>query len=172
MKLIDTNNLSEDFKQVGKIYYQHNPGEYFILYVRGKVLYFLRKYPSTPMLVKGVLYDTDEPGYDLGQLELPINALPWLIDTIENKFWKKASEGGLPGDTLHVDYIAENENLRIRFSPNCGTEGVQGVTLENYSRKGRHVDWQEMQLPYSLLREDGMLDLLKDIFTQHERGLL
>lgn len=172
MNFIDTNNLPADFKQVGRVDCSYNPGEYFLLIICSRILYFLNKYPATPLVVKGVSYDTDEPGYDLAQFELPTNALPWLIDTIENKFWKKASEGGLPGDVLHVDNIVEGEELRIRFSPNCGGEGVQGFTLENYGRKGRAQNWQEMQLPYTLLREDGLLNLLKDISKQYQQGSL
>lgn len=172
MELINTQNLSSDFKPLGRIDYTHNPGEFFLLFTSKNVLYFLRKYPSKPMLIRGVSYDTDEPGFDLGQFELPISALPWIIDTIENKFWKKASEGGLSGDVLHVDSDIEGEELRIRFSPNCGDEGIQGFTLKNYSRKGRYVDWMEVQLPYTLLREDGMLDLLKDISKRYQEKAL
>ena len=172
MELIDTQNLSTNYKPLGKIDYTYNPGEHILLFSSKGILYFLIKYPAKPMLVKGVSYNTDEPGYNLDQFEIPMNALPWLIDTIEKKFWKKASEGGLAGDVLHVDNEVEGENLRIRFSPNCGDEGIQGFTVENYSRKGRYVDWMEMQLPYTLLREDGMLDLLKDIANKHQEHSL
>lgn len=172
MNFIDSNNLPDNFKQVGRVDCSYNPGEYFLLYVSGKTLYFLNKYPAKPMLVRGKLIDTREPGYNLAQFELPIAALPWLIDTIENKFWKKASEGGLSGDVLHVDNVVEGEDLRVRFSPNCGDEGVQGFTLENYSRTDRGQNWQDMQTPYTLLREDGLLDLLKDISMKHRQGLL
>ena len=172
MNFIDSNNLPNGFKQVGKVEYSYNPGEYFLLFTSGKTFYFLDKYPAKPMLVRGKLIPTREPGYSLAQFELPINAIPWLIDTIENKFWKKASEGGLPGDVLHVDNTIEDEDLRIRFSPNCGGEGVQGFTLENYSRSDRGLNWQDIQLPYTLLRDDGMLDLLKDISIRHAQGLL
>lgn len=172
MELIDTQNLSSSLKELGTINYSYSPGEFFLLFSNENTLYLLRKYPSKPMIVRGVSYETDEPGYDLAQLELPISATSWLIDTIENKFWKKASEGGLAGDTLHVDSEIDGENLRIRFSPNCGDEGIRGLTIENYSRKGRYVDWMEMQLPYTLLREDGMLDLLKTINKKYQENTL
>lgn len=163
MQVIDTNNLSAEYKFIGKVNYSGNPGEYFLLFCKDSTLYFLNKYPATPMIIKGVSHPTHEPGYNLAQFEVPIKSLPWLIDTIENKFWKKASEGGLPGDVLHVDAIIDEEDLRVRFSPNCGDEGIQGFTFENYSRKGRSMNWQEMQIPYTLLKEDGLLDLLKNI---------
>lgn len=128
IKLVDTQNLSTDFKPLGKIDYTYNPG---LLFSNTDVLYFLIKYHAKPMLVKGVSYDTDEPGYNLDQFEIPISALPWLIDNIENKFWRKASEGGLAGDALHVDSEIDGESIRVRFSPNCGDEGIQGFTVEN-----------------------------------------
>ena len=172
MNFIDTNNLQEDMTCVGKINYTFNAGEFFLLYIKEKTVYILRKYPAKPKMIRGKLVKTKEPGYNLGQFELPVTALPGLIDTIENKFWKKASEGGLPGDVLHVDAIIDEEDLRVRFSPNCGDEGIQGFTFENYSRNGRSMNWQEMQIPYTLLREDGLLDLLKSINQKYALGNL
>jgi hypothetical protein len=163
MNYIDTNNLDSDFKPLGRVDYSAKPGQHFFLFTRDNDFYILEKDPAKPMVLPDRVIETDEPGYNLGQFELPLKALPWLIDTIENKFWKKASEGGLPGDVLHVDAVIEGEDLRIRFSPNCGAEGVQGFTLENYSRQGKILNWQEMQIPYTLLREDGMLQKFKDI---------
>ncbi|MAR92478.1 MAG: hypothetical protein CML06_16600 [Pseudomonadales bacterium] len=172
MRLIDTKNLPSDTVQLARIDFSENSGEHFLLFRREETLIILNKYPAQPWKLRDKWIDTDEAGYNLSQLELPIKALSWIIKTIENDFWKKPSEGGLPRDALHVDNVIENEDLRIRFTPNCGAENVKGLTIKNYSRKGKGRDWQEMQLPYSLLREDGMLDLLKKVNLQYQDATL
>jgi hypothetical protein len=170
MNFIDTNNLDEDLKPLGRVDYSANPGQHFFLFTKDNDFYILEKEPAKPMILPDRVIDTDEPGYNLGQFEMPLTALPWLIDTIENKFWKKASEGGLPGDALKVDTVIAGEHLLIRFSPNCGAEGVKGFTLKNYSREGKYIDRQEIQIPYSLLREDGLLQKFKEVCKKYGIG--
>ncbi len=172
MTFLDTNNLPPNFKLLGIVDSRRVPGEQFYVIFAHEVLYLVEKTPATAMVIRGKSIPTDEPGFNVAQFEMPTAALPWLIDTIENGFWKKHSEGGLPGDVLHVDQCVQGEDLRIRFSPNCGAEEIKGFTLKNYSRKGRVQNWQDIGIPYSTLRDGGMLDLWKEIALKHGQGIL
>ena len=49
------------------------------------------------------------------QLELPIEAVEWLVNTVENKFMKKASEGGLAKDKFNTDTKINEEYIVIRL---------------------------------------------------------
>ena len=101
------------------------------------------------------------------QLEIPISALAWAIDTIENGFGKKPGEGGLPRDALHAEKIIEGEELYIRRTMNCGGLNQQGYTLKNFSRHS-YIDtdeYQSVQLPDYLLFDEGLLEKLKSLIN-------
>lgn len=71
----------------------------------------------------------DEPGLHVFQTEFPLAAAAWIVDTIENKLWRSAAEGGLPSGTYHYDEIVSGEDLRVRRSMNVGAEGQKGFSL-------------------------------------------
>lgn len=101
------------------------------------------------------------------QLEIPIPALVWAIDTIENGFGKKPDEGGLPRDVLHAEKIIEGEELYIRRTMNCGGLNQQGYTLKNFSRHS-YIDtdeYQSVQLPDYLLFDEGLLEKIKSLIN-------
>ena len=50
----------------------------------------------------------------ISQIELPLKALPWLIDAVENGFGKKPSEGGLAKDVFNMAETIYGEKLYIR----------------------------------------------------------
>jgi hypothetical protein len=50
------------------------------------------------------------------QIELPFSAVRWIIDTIEIKFFKPPSEGGLPAEQFHWCEVIEGEELCIMRS--------------------------------------------------------
>ena len=130
-----------------------------------KDLIFLRKFPPLPIYGK-----ENEPGFALAQTEIPLDALPWIIDIIENKFWKPASQGGLSNSVLHVNNLVAGEDILIRFTPNCGDEGEKGFTLENYARlplRGSD-NHQSIQLSNRLLRDSGLLGLFKQIVSKYQ----
>ena len=69
-----------------------------------------------------------------------------------------------------INNLVTNEDLILRFTPNCGDEGEKGFTLENYNR----VDFdgvdnhQSIQLSNRLLRDSGLLDLFKAIVSKYQ----
>lgn len=108
----------------------------------------------------------DEPGLHVFQTEFPLAAAPWIVDTIENKLWRSAAEGGLPSGTYHYDEIVGGEDLRVRRSMNVGAQGQKGFSLLNFSRphlKFSFENYQELQVTDMLLREGGLLDVLRRI---------
>lgn len=105
----------------------------------------------------------DEPGICVWQIEFPKTALPWIIDSIDNGFWKKPSEGGFNSDVLHIESIIDGHNLLLRFSPNCGSYQWPGIKLENYSVPWGDRHYSSMDMPNNLLREHGLLQGFKDI---------
>jgi hypothetical protein len=165
---LNTDALPPGYRIVGVVDSPEHPGERYFVIVHDAYVVLLQKVPARPMIVQGREIPTDEPGFDRIVFEMPLDALPWLVDTIENGFWRKASEGGLAKDVLHVNEVIGGEDLLIRFSPNCRGEGVQGFSLKNYNRKGRVKNWQEMQIPYGVLREAGMLDLWKQLIAERD----
>ncbi|MBV1919552.1 MAG: hypothetical protein KUG73_02640 [Pseudomonadales bacterium] len=112
-------------------------------------------------------YSIKRGGYLKEQLEIPISALAWAIDTIDNGFGKKPDEGGLPRDVLHAEKIIEGEELYIRHTMNCGAPRQQGYTLKNFSRHS-YIDtdeYQSVQLPDYLLFDEGLLEKLKSLIN-------
>ncbi len=103
------------------------------------------------------------------QKEYPLAALPWFLDTIENKFWNhRPSPGSLPGEVNEVAII-NGEKIGINPMRHCCAENVFGYSFWNTSRKSyisrrAHHDWQ---VPRYML-EQGLLEKLKEISTKLE----
>jgi hypothetical protein len=134
MNYININKLDSDMNMAGKNMNPVDGNEYIYTIIQKDSLFLLMQSPKQIRFVQGKEVPITGEKYRYTQLQLPLSSLPWLIDLIENKFWKKASEGGLANDKLHVNEIVAEEDLLLRFSPNCQAEGVQGFTLENYSK--------------------------------------
>jgi len=101
--------------------------------------------------------------YLRNQLEIPLLALSWAIDTLETGFGKSHDEGGLPRDVLHAETVIDGEAIYLRRTMNCGAPYQQGYTLKNFSRSS-YIDpdeYQSVQLPDYLLFDEGLLDKLK-----------
>ncbi len=100
------------------------------------------------------------------QAEFPLEALPWFIDTIENKFWgHKPDPNAQPGEVNEVTVI-NGEKIGINPMRHCCAENMFGYSFWNVSRKpyiGR-IPPQEWQIPRQML-EDGLMDKLKQIST-------
>lgn len=107
----------------------------------------------------------DEPGLDVYQTEFPLRAAPWIVDAIENKLWRSSTEGGLPPGTTHLKALIEGEDLKIRRVMNVGAPGQKGFALFNFSRAHPVFEsktYQEIHVTDMLLREGGLLDVLRD----------
>ncbi|WP_223144919.1 hypothetical protein [Teredinibacter waterburyi] len=106
------------------------------------------------------------------QEEFPLESLSWIIDSFENKFWKKPEEGGLPVGVLHVKAKIADENIRINASRNCCAENLFGYTVRNFSRANyiSNIAPQEWDVPRYMLLEQGLLEQLKQINKRYISG--
>ena len=132
---------------------------------------FVVSAPDTLIILSKIVADKrisskeDEPGLWLEQAEFPLVSLPWIVETIEDKFWPLPSQGGLPNDVLHVSTTVEGEELKIKHVPKCSDDGEKGIKLQNLSRpavNGRS-NVQSVLLPNKLLRQAGLLQIFKDL---------
>lgn len=136
---------------------------------------FVISAPDTLTILSKIVADKritskeDEPGLWLEQAEFPLASLPWIVKTIENKFWPQPSQGGLPNDVLHVSITIAGEELKIKHVPKCSEEGDTGIKMQNLSRpaiNGRSPV-QSVLLPNKLLRQAGLLQTFKDLCIRY-----
>ena len=132
---------------------------------------FVISAPDTLIILSKIVADKrisskeDEPGLWLEQAEFPLIALPWIVKTVEDKFWQLPTHGSLANDVLHIDGTIAGEQLRIRHVPKCSDDGETGIKLQNLSRpavNGR-ANIQSVLLPNKLLRQTGLLHMLKNL---------
>ncbi|MEX0872601.1 MAG: hypothetical protein WDZ65_12365, partial [Aquisalimonadaceae bacterium] len=81
--LIDPDHLKPDEQVLVKLNYEMFPDRKTLLLKKGS---FLVKWNS--------FFDPFDKVYDVTQEEFPFAALHWMIDRIENGFWKKPTDGG------------------------------------------------------------------------------
>ena len=143
--------------------------EWLYILRRDNYLCLLLKTPSQSFVINGAHYPTEEPGLRVRQLEFPIRALAWIITTIEAGFWKEKS-GLSELNCLQRHASIDGEKLRITFIQNYRTDTTKGISIENYSRKGRYLNWQEMGFSLETLLEGKLLDFWKRVIGEYERG--
>jgi hypothetical protein len=68
------------------------------------------------------------------QFEMPLEGVPWVVESIEQQFERKPSDGGLPRDVFNVQRVVGGEHLQLRYGVSVGGEGVGGYTVHNYDR--------------------------------------
>jgi hypothetical protein len=98
------------------------------------------------------------------QVVLPRPAIPWIVDCIENGFWRKPSDGGLPKARHSCIEEFADEVIQMRRSMNAGVEGEMGFSLINQTRRGYILPTsnQLIALPDRML-QDTLLPLFKSI---------
>ena len=159
MAFLNTQNLPAGHNIVIALVDAFEKGERFYLITNANEAIFQRKdvYLNTPFR------NEDEPGYSLSQFIVPLASLPWLVDIIENKFWKKPSQGGAPADVLHYKNTVEGEALKIRYSPNCRKEFEPGITITNFARPDGRSRYSKIGIPYYTLKDKGLLAAMKSV---------
>ena len=109
------------------------------------------------------------------QLEFPKAGLRWIVDTINNKFFKTPDEGGLPGGVYHYEEVIDGEELGIRRSMGLGTnENRQsGYTFTTLSRREEiGTSAKELSFTDTFLFDRGFLKLIEDTAKRIESGEL
>jgi hypothetical protein len=103
------------------------------------------------------------------EIEFPKTGLSWFIDTIENKFLKTESEGGLKREKFSYEEEVEGERLCI-----SRMFGTSGYAFRNYSRKDYvttlYDSPQQASFSDELLFEKGLFAQLKTIAEKLTRG--
>ncbi|MET1257553.1 hypothetical protein [Aliikangiella maris] len=102
------------------------------------------------------------------QSEFPLKSLPWIIDRIENGFWKKPAEGGLSDFERSVSSEFEGEVIGINVKMHCCAENLNGFNIWNTSRTSylNKMSNQGWDVPVYMLK-DGLLDELKKIAAKY-----
>jgi len=119
--------------------------------------------------------DTKESRWLTYQLEFPKAGLRWIVDTINNKFFKTPDEGGLPGGVYHYEEVVDGEELGIRRSMGLGTnENRQsGYTFTTLSRREEiGTSAKELSFTDTFLFDRGFLKLIEDTAKRIENGEL
>jgi hypothetical protein len=157
--LLHTNNLPTGYQVVSEIDYLLFPNQKLFVLNSDKELVFIKKKPSP------YKHKEDEPSLRLFQTEFPKAAAAWIVDTIENRLWCSAAEGGEPSGKNSVTETVAGEKLTLRRTMAVGDDRDKGFVLINSSRKSVSFDedFQEIEFSDRLLKEGGLLDVLRKV---------
>lgn len=102
------------------------------------------------------------------QSEYPLTALPWIIDRIENGFFKKKSEGGFSNFERSTSAEFDGETIGINAMVHCCAENLPGLNIWNGNRKSyiSNMTPQKWNIPNYMLK-DGLLEELKNIAAKY-----
>ena len=148
-------STTEDPDDQGRKYYLLVDGDYLLLATN--------KYRTDAQTGKSIWI-----GY---QLEFPKQGLPWLVDTIENKFFKLAKEGGLPAGVFHFTEAIEGERLRVDRYFGLGENRETGYAFATIDRRDPNIS-KEYSFTDTALFELGLFAWFKDNAERIRRGEL
>ena len=157
--LIKTNKLPAGYRNISEMDYLLFPKQRLFIVLSDKGLFFIIKTPSP------YPNHEDEPGLLVFQTEFPRAAAAWIVDTIENRLWRSAAEGGEPSGNNSVREQVAGETLTLRRTMAVGDDRDKGFILINSSRKSVNFDedFQEIEFSDRLLKEGGILDVLRKL---------
>lgn len=157
--LLQTSNLPADYKVVAELNYSlYERQQLFIVGSANSVVFIIKTPSPYPN-------HEDEPGLLVFQTEFPRAAAAWIIDTIENRLWRSAAEGGEPSGKNSVTEVVTGEKLTLRRTMAVGDAREKGFILINASRKSVNFDedYQEIEFSDRLLKDGGLLDILRNL---------
>lgn len=107
------------------------------------------------------------------QIELPLPAVRWFINVIEQKFFKPPEGGGLAAHKLSYEEEVAGETLHVLRSMAAGCDHP-GYTITNASRQSHmsSEDLQTLSLSDPWLFNNGLMDYLKQLADDYEQGRL
>jgi hypothetical protein len=157
--LLHTNSLPNGYHLISELDYLLFPNQKLFVVCSESDLVFIKKKP-TPYKHK-----EDEPGLRLFQTEFPKSAAAWIVNTIENRLWRSAAEGGEPSGKNAVTELVAGEKLTLRRTMAVGDAREKGFVLINASRKSVNFDedYQEIEFSDRLLKEGGLMDVLRKV---------
>ena len=152
--IIDADNLKPGERFILKLDYPEFPDHIMGIYIKDNYL-VIRTDAWNPF--KKIPISDQE--------EFPLESLRWIIDTMENSFLKKSSEGGLPESVRKLKTHVNNELIGINASANCCAEFQPGYDIWNVSRRSYISSaWgHTWQVPTYQFTKNGLLDKIKKI---------
>ena len=155
--LLKTNSLPASYRNIAEMDYLLFPKQRLFVVSSDNDLVFIKKSPSPYPNYE------DEPGLLVFQTEFPRTAAAWIVNTIENRLWRSAAEGGEPSGKNSVTEVVAGEKLTIRRTMAVGDAREKGFILINASRKSVNFDedYHEIEFSDRLLKEGGLLDVLR-----------
>jgi len=157
--LIDHSDTQSDEINVLKVDYEmfRKDGKVSYLFVKGAHLVF-----ST------YVFNKLKKVWVYVQEEYPLKSLPWIIDRIENGFWKRPADGGLSDFERSVSKEFDGETIGINAVMHCCAENMPGYSIWNVNRECyiTNTTPQEWEIPSYMLKE-GLLDELKVIADKY-----
>ena len=157
--LLKTQNLPSGYRNVAEMDYMLFPKQRLFIVTSENDLVLIKKSPSP------YPNHEDEPGLLVYQKEFPRAAAAWIVNTIENRLWRSAAEGGEPSGKNSVTEVVADEKLTLRRTMAVGDAREKGFILINASRKSVNFDedYQEIEFSDRLLTEGGLLDVLRKL---------
>jgi len=107
------------------------------------------------------------------QFEMPLEAIRWFINVVEQKFFKAPEDGGVPANKISYEEIVAGEDLHVMRSANAGCPHP-GYAITNGSCRS-HMDSDDVQtlsLSDPWLFQNGLMDYLKSLADAFEQGKL
>jgi hypothetical protein len=160
--------MKKDLKQLGLIDPLASPVDAWM--IKRIINPFFNEEERTYVWKSYVIFNDGKGFYD--QTEFPLPGVAWLVDVIENKFWKLPSEGGLPKDVFHFTGEVAGEKIKVRRGNCLGGEGIGGFKIINLSRAGYidQDDYQSHNITDHVLVEMKYMDFLRDLAARIARG--
>jgi len=160
--------MENDLKQLGLIDPLAPPVDAWM--IKRIINPFFEEEERTYIWKSCVIFHVGEGDYN--QTELPLSAVAWLVDVIENRFWKVPSEGGLPKDVFHFTGEIAGETINVIRGSCLAGEDIGGFTITNLSR-GSYIDETQEQahdITDHVLIEMKYMDFLRDLAARIARG--
>lgn len=157
MGLVDHNNLKTGEEILSTINYEMFPDEKNFLIKKENYL-----------VISTEFYSKMKKKKRLTQSEYPLTALPWIINQIENGFFKKKDEGGFSAFERSTTAEFDGETIGINAMVHCCAENLPGLNIWNGNRKSYISDKtpQRWDIPNYMLK-DGLLEELKKIADKY-----
>ncbi len=155
--LVDHNNLKTDEEILSTINYEMFPDEKNLLIKKGNYL-----------VISTDFYSKMKKKRRLTQYEYPLTALPWIINQIENGFFKKKDEGGFSNFERSITAEFSEETIGINMMVHCCAENTPGLNIWNGNRKSyiSNKTPQKWDIPNYMLK-NGLLEELKKIANKY-----
>ncbi|KGK02035.1 MULTISPECIES: hypothetical protein [Pseudoalteromonas] len=155
--LVDHNNLKTGEEILSTINYEMFPDEKNFLIKKENYL-----------VISTEFYSKMKKKKRLTQSEYPLTALPWIINQIENGFFKKKDEGGFSAFERSTTAEFDGETIGINAMVHCCAENLPGLNIWNGNRKSYVSDKtpQRWDIPNYMLK-DGLLEELKKIADKY-----